>query len=184
MAVIESNLNTSVLEKSVLIICPICKIKKQVNIPKSIISEAKQLSSISISKDIVCEHHFQAFVDKNFIVRGYQKVDYQLENKLSKKEGQLSNISKVSDEELFNNLILESNYVEYRPRIINPQNHDMLPEEKPLFNSKKKKKKKMSLGDIYEEFWEFIADNNEEFIDYIRKDTRRRDSVNLEILNS
>ena len=181
MAVIESNLNTSVLEKSVLIICPICKIKKQVNIPKSIISEAKQLSSISISKNIVCEHHFQAFVDKNFIVRGYQKVDYQLENKLSKKEGKLSNSSKVSDEELFNNLILEGNYVEYRPRMINPQNHDKLPSEKPLFNSKKIKKKKMSLGDIYEEFWEFIADDNEEFIDYIRKDTRRRNSVNLEI---
>ena len=112
MAVIESNLNTSDLDKSVLLICPICKIKKQVNIPKSIISEAKQLTSISISKDIVCEHHFQAFVDKNFIVRGYQKVDYQLETKLNNKESQLSNISKESDDELFNNLILESNYVE------------------------------------------------------------------------
>ena len=111
MAVIESNLKTSELEKSILIICPICKIKKQLNIPKSIISEAKQLSSISISKNIVCEHHFQAFVDKNFIVRGYQKVDYQLENQIHKKESHLSNVIKKSDDELFKNLILESNYV-------------------------------------------------------------------------
>jgi hypothetical protein len=32
----------------------------------------------------------------------------------------------------------------------------------------------MSLEDIYEEFWEFIDDSNEEFIDFIRKDNRRR----------
>ena len=178
MAVIESNLNTSDLDKSVLIICPICKIKKQVNIPKSIIIEAKQLTSISISKSIVCEHHFQAFVDKNFIVRGYQKVDYQLENQIHKKESHLSNVIKKSDDELFKNLILESNYVEYRPRKANHQNLGTLPEKRPIFHTKKKK---MGLEDIYEEFWEFIADDNEEFIDYIRKDTRRRNSVNLEI---
>lgn len=180
MAVIESNLSTSDLDKSVLIICPICKIKKQVNIPKSIISEAKQLTSISISKNIVCEHHFQVFIDKNFIVRGYQKVDYQLENRSNKKESHLSNISKESDDELFNNLILESNYVEYKPKKVNHQNLDKLPEEKLFFNLKEKK---MSLEDIYEEFWEFISDDNKEFIDYIRKDARRsNNSVNLEIL--
>lgn len=176
MAVIESNLNTSDLDKPVLIICPICKIKKQVNIPKSIISEAKQLTSISISKDIVCKHHFQAFVDKNFIVRGYQKVDYQLETKLNNKESNLSNISKESDEELFKNLILESNYVEYKPRKGNHQNHKKLPEVKSLHDLNKKE---MSLADIYEEFWEFIADDNEEFFEYINKDSRRRNANSI-----
>jgi uncharacterized protein YutE (UPF0331/DUF86 family) len=88
-----------------------CKIKKQISVPKSIINEAKQLTSISISKNIVCEHLFQAFVDKNFIVRGYQKLD--------------------------------------------------------------KKNPEENLKDIFEEFWEFIADDNEEFIEFIRKDTRR-----------
>jgi len=176
MAVIESNLNTSDMDKLVLIICPICKIKKQVSIPKSIISEAKQLSSISISKNIVCEHHFQAFIDKNFIVRGYQKVDYQLESQLNKKVSQLSNNSLKNDDELFNNLILESNYVEYRPKKVINQNPDKRPKKRPLSNSKEKKKKKMSLEDIYEEFWEFIDDDNDEFIDYIRKDTRRRNN--------
>ncbi|MFX1500314.1 MAG: Rab family GTPase [Promethearchaeota archaeon] len=58
--------------------CPTCKAIKEINISKSIIKKAKGLSTISIQKDQICEHHFQAFVDKNFIVRGYQKVDYEL----------------------------------------------------------------------------------------------------------
>ena len=68
------------------VICPICKTKKQINIPENVINEAKQLTSISISKDIVCTHHFQAFVDKNFVVRGYQKVDYHIDEALKEIE--------------------------------------------------------------------------------------------------
>ena len=63
---------------TISIICPICKKNKNVVIPKSIINEAKLLTAVSIAKDIVCEHHFQAFVDKNYIVRGYQKIDFHL----------------------------------------------------------------------------------------------------------
>jgi len=177
MAVIESNLNTSDLVKSVLFICPICKIKKQVNIPKTIISEAKQLTSISISKDIVCDHHFQAFVDKNFIVRGYQKVDYQIENQSNEKDRLSLNSRKQSDEELFNKLILEGNYLEYRSKRNLHQNTEKSLKNKQELNSKGKQ---MSLEDIYEEFWEFIIDDNEDFSEYIRKDTRRRNKY-LEI---
>jgi len=179
MAIIESNLRTSDLDKSVLFICPICKIKKQVNIPKSIISEAKQLTSISISKDIVCDHHFQAFVDKNFVVRGYQKVDYQIENQTNEKDGLSLSIRKESDEELFNNLILEENYLEYKPKRRFPQNTEKFSNDTQKIHSKEKK---MNLEDIYEEFWEFISEDNEEFSEYVRKDTRRRNK-NLEILN-
>ncbi len=68
------------------VICPICKEKKQINIPVDVINEAKQLTSISISKDIVCTHHFQVFVDKNFVVRGYQKVDYHIDEALKEIE--------------------------------------------------------------------------------------------------
>ena len=174
MAIIESNLSTSDLDKPVLLICPICKVKKQVNIPKTIISEAKQLTSISISKDIVCNHHFQAFVDKNFIVRGYQKVDYQIENQTDDKNGFSLNSRKESDEELFNNLILEENYVEYKPKSKFPQNTKKFPKTTQEIHSKGKK---MSLEDIYEEFWEFIPEDNEEFREYIRKDTRRRNKI-------
>jgi len=63
---------------SISIICPICKTNKTIIIPKPIIDKAKQLTAVSIAKGIVCEHHFQAFVDKNFVVRGYQKIDFHL----------------------------------------------------------------------------------------------------------
>ena len=163
MAVIESTLQPRGLEKSVLIICPICKSKKQVNIPKAIISEAKQLTSISISKEVVCKHHFQAFIDKNFMVRGYQKVDYQLEKPLE-------NIHEEDDDELFSNLILEKNYVEYKPKNAFNRSLEKQGNRVKLTNSHRKM---MSLEDIYEEFWEFISEDNLEFIELIRKDPKR-----------
>ncbi|MFX0004880.1 MAG: Rab family GTPase [Candidatus Hermodarchaeota archaeon] len=58
--------------------CPTCKAARELKISTSIISKAKGLSTISIQKDQICEHHFQAFVDKNFKVRGYQKVDFEI----------------------------------------------------------------------------------------------------------
>ena len=62
-------------EKLVKFVCPVCKSEKELKISTSIISDAKQLTTISIQKNEICEHHFQAFIDKNFKVRGYQKVD-------------------------------------------------------------------------------------------------------------
>ena len=32
----------------------------------------------------------------------------------------------------------------------------------------------MTLKDMYEEFWEFIDDDNEEFSEFIKNDVRRR----------
>ena len=61
--------------------------------------------------------------------------------------------------------------MEYKPsRVFNRnQDKDLIVEKLP--NSKKSI---MSLEDIYEEFWEFINEENEEFIDFIKKDARRR----------
>jgi hypothetical protein len=67
---------------------------------------------------MICEHHFQLFIDKNFAIRGYQKVDFQA-------------------------------------------------------NDAKSQKSKMTLEEIYEEFYEFIDDNNSTFIPFIIKDKRR-----------
>ncbi|MFX1313846.1 MAG: hypothetical protein ACFFHD_14750, partial [Promethearchaeota archaeon] len=47
------------------------------NIPIKIINESKQLTTISIPSGLNCEHSFQAFIDKNFQVRGYQIVDFE-----------------------------------------------------------------------------------------------------------
>ena len=63
---------------TISVVCPICKKSKKIFIPKSIVNESKQLTAVSIAPNIVCEHHFQAFIDKNYVVRGYQKVDYHI----------------------------------------------------------------------------------------------------------
>lgn len=57
--------------------CPQCSTNKNLKIPKKVIDQSKQLTTISIPSKLCCEHSFQAFVDKNFIVRGYQKVDFE-----------------------------------------------------------------------------------------------------------
>ena len=59
-------------------VCPTCKSEKELLISESIISHSKNLTTISIQKNEICEHHFQAFVDKDFKIRGYQKVDFEI----------------------------------------------------------------------------------------------------------
>ena len=62
--------------QNVLIECPKCKQRKQLSVPKKIINQSKQLTTVSIPTGLCCEHNFQAFIDKNFKVRGYQQVDF------------------------------------------------------------------------------------------------------------
>jgi len=64
-------------EKEVLIICPKCQQKRNINIPVHVINQAKQLTTVSVPSGTTCEHSYQAFVDKNFKVRMYQPVDFE-----------------------------------------------------------------------------------------------------------
>ncbi len=57
------------------IICPNCKTKKTINVPERLIAESDSLYRPLIPSGRVCEHSFIAFIDKNFKVRGYQKID-------------------------------------------------------------------------------------------------------------
>jgi len=117
--------------KSLSISCPICRSKKIIKIPTSIVDKSKQLTTISIPKGKICNHHFQVFIDKNFIIRGFQKVDYEL------KEMQLAKQKLQSDREL-------------------------------------------TLKEIYDEFWEYISNDNEAFREFISKDRRRKKNLNAE----
>ena len=63
--------------QDILVVCPTCKAKKELKIPTKIINQAKQLTTVSIPLGAVCEHGFQAFIDKNFVVRGYQRADFE-----------------------------------------------------------------------------------------------------------
>lgn len=138
-------------------ICPICKSEKGLDFPKSVITQAKGLTTMSIASGLVCDHQFQAFVDKNFAVRGYQKVDFEFEKKESNEKKALRD-----DKDLFENLILEGNYLEYNPKLKS--------DDKANQPSKNKKR---NLLEIYNEFWEFIDKNNELFQEFIKKDRRR-----------
>ncbi len=157
-------------------ICPICKSKKNIDLPTSIVNQASNIATISLPKGLVCDHHFQMFVDKNFHVRGYQKVDLEMDFKRKSSDEKLE-IDKKNDKDLFDNLLLEGNYLEYRPK---------LAEGNILTENKKKKHDKTKLTDavkersnedIYEEFWEFIDDDNIEFQELILKDRRRRNNT-------
>ncbi len=65
------------LFETIRVICPTCSKGKELKIPSKIINQSKTLTTVSIPSGAVCEHSFQSFVDKNFKVRGYQKVDFE-----------------------------------------------------------------------------------------------------------
>ena len=69
--------NTEDLFKEILVVCPNCKTNQKLNLPIKIINQSKKLTTVSIPSGLNCEHSFQAFVDKNFKVRGYQTVDFE-----------------------------------------------------------------------------------------------------------
>lgn len=93
--------------KEVSIKCPECGKMNKISIPAKIISQSKQLTTVSIPSGLVCKHTFQAFIDKNFKTRGYQKVDYELSKMefidggseavegFKEKEGELSSLSSI-----------------------------------------------------------------------------------------
>ena len=134
-------------EKKILVSCPLCKAKKLIEVPQSVLEGKKQLTTISIPKGKICEHHFQIFVDKHYIIRGYQKVDYELSEGLN--SGKLLSESLKIDKIRSNGNIAK----------------------------KSEKRKNMSLKDIYEEFWEYISIDNEEFKTFITKDMRRKENL-------
>ncbi len=69
--------NNKIDLQEIMIRCPQCSTNKHLRIPKKVIDQSKQLTTISIPSNLCCEHSFQAFVDKNFKVRGYQTVDFE-----------------------------------------------------------------------------------------------------------
>ena len=62
----------------VQLICPVCNAKKIVKVSKKIVKESKTLLTISVPANYMCEHGFQAYIDKWFSVRGYQNADLEL----------------------------------------------------------------------------------------------------------
>lgn len=172
--------------KKVKFTCPVCKVNKELKIPKSIIKTARQLTTVSIPKGLVCTHHFQAFVDKNFAIRGYQKVDFEVAYDLLHKTEQVKKDDKGN---FYDQIIIDGNCVEFKPvdvrKLRKMRKENLYIKEEILSNSKNRNlekendnpkitKKGMSLLDIYNEFWEYIDDDNMEFKHLIESDDRRK----------
>ena len=170
--------------------CPVCKAYKYINIPKSVINNAHQLTTVSIPKGLVCQHHFQAFVDKNFAIRGYQKVDFELAYDLLQKKN-----SKVTRDNFHGEVLIDGNYVEFSPfdlgKFKKMKKEKLFIKEEILSHPRvkaieakatpknAKNRRSMSLEEIYNEFWELIDDNNEEFKQFIDVDNRRKRNTTI-----
>jgi hypothetical protein len=166
-------------DENIHVICPICKREKDISISKDIIIQAKQLTTVSIQSGLICNHHFQIFVDKNYKIRGYQKIDLEMKPKNEKALKSYSENKKVfseNDAKLFKNLILEENHIEYNPRELNEKdiNPQKIYEETLDVHVRKEE---MTLEQIYEEFWDLIDDDNYIFKELIIKDRQRRNKL-------
>jgi hypothetical protein len=154
------------------IICPICKTTDIVGIPPSKLNKKSNLTAISVHKNLICPHHFQFFIDNNFNIRGYQKVDLELNQVNSKnlRNGvkAYKEVEKM-DGKLFKEIILDGNKVKFQSLY-----SDKSIEKCSSSKVTSKKMKKMTIKEIYEEFWEFVEKDNQIFLDFIVNDERRQ----------
>ncbi|MFW9829718.1 MAG: hypothetical protein ACFFEY_19245 [Candidatus Thorarchaeota archaeon] len=154
------------------VICPICKTTDIIGIPPSKLNKKSNLTTISVHKNLICPHHFQFFIDNNFNIRGYQKVDLELNQVNSKK---LRNSVKTykerekMDGKLFKEIILDSNNIKFQS-LYGDKSIERCSSSQITSN----KIKKMPKKEIYEEFWEFIERDNHLFLDFIVNDERRQ----------
>ncbi len=61
-------------------VCPLCSAVRQVELPVEFnLKTQSNLLTVQIPVGTVCNHTFLAFIDRNFAVRGYQRIDYNME---------------------------------------------------------------------------------------------------------
>jgi len=164
------------INRYVQVICPVCKTQNTIRIPKSVINQASQLTTVSVPKGEICQHHFQLFIDKNFKIRGYQKVDFQLDSENDKKKKNLRHNYKenfVNSLNLYKSSVSKDNSIKNVPK--KPDNKKETKKSEESFTRKNHR----TLQDIYDEFWEFISDNNEIFQKFIVKDKTRRSLLKM-----
>ncbi|MFX1532052.1 MAG: hypothetical protein ACFFBC_13125 [Promethearchaeota archaeon] len=159
-----------VTTQKIQIICPICKTRDLIGVPKRELNKSSHLTTISIQKGLICPHHFQVFVDKNLQIRGYQKVDFELNNENSRK---LRNgvkafkQNKELNEDIFKSPVESNDLLKFKENAIK-------------FQEIVKEKKKKTMKELYDEFWEFIEEDNKIFQNFIINDKRRqKNSTNL-----
>ena len=76
MKTMEINKSQKELFEKILLRCPKCETQKRIKVPSKIIHQSGTVITIGIPVGLICVHSFQAFVDNNSAVRGYQAVDF------------------------------------------------------------------------------------------------------------
>jgi hypothetical protein len=67
---------------AIAITCPSCGNNGDFEIPVELFKNtSKGLAIVNVPAAFVCEHSFQIFIDRNGAIRGYQRVDFELELK-------------------------------------------------------------------------------------------------------
>ena len=81
----------------VQVVCPVCDKFEFLMIPKeSILNSKRGLSTVFIHNQLVCEHSFQIFVDKNGSVRGFETPDFELKFAVEEKPNEVSDLENVN----------------------------------------------------------------------------------------
>ncbi|MFX0075569.1 MAG: hypothetical protein ACFE96_09015 [Candidatus Hermodarchaeota archaeon] len=68
--------NQEELFENISLRCPKCKTEKTIKVPSKILTQSGIVITIGIPVGLICDHSFQAYVDKYSSVRGYQVVDF------------------------------------------------------------------------------------------------------------
>ncbi len=69
----------AVITTAISIICPTCGKKGFIDVnEESIRNSPKGLSAISLTTGLVCQHSFFAYIDRNFSIRDYFTVDFEI----------------------------------------------------------------------------------------------------------
>jgi hypothetical protein len=161
--------------KKARFVCPVCKKHQELDIPKSVVEEKKNLTTVSIPKGMICEHQFQAFIDKQFKVRGYQRVDFEFDKPETQQKESSFKYKEKKDSKILKDLIIKGNTIEYKPQnpTVSQKNSKVNTSKKNstsnsinLSEDQNKIKTKMGqspLEDIYNEFKDFIDEDYDSF---------------------
>jgi len=72
----ENNKRVGELFEKIILRCPKCETQKMIKVPSKVITQSGSVITIGIPIGLICDHSFQAYIDNNSDVRGYQVVDF------------------------------------------------------------------------------------------------------------
>ena len=150
--------------KKIIAICPICGKIKNISLPDRYIKKNALLTILNIPKGAICNHNFQMLLDKELNLLKCVKPEFNIE---------INENYYNSNKGYINYVYVGKSEIQSAPSFISA---DKLINEHKIIS---KSNEKFNLKKIYDEFWEFIDDKNPIFKEFILKDKRRKEIVDL-----